>query len=60
MLACLLGRTVVSAFTTVWLGIDTDNNCDLVTDNWFVKGDDTKTRIFLERAITSTSSKATG
>lgn len=40
----------VSAFTRdlVWLGTDTDNNWDLVTDNWFVKGDDTKTRVCFE------------
>ena len=50
MLACLLGRSAVSAFTRdlVWLGTDTDNNRDLVTDNWFVKGDDTKTRVCFE------------
>ena len=32
----------------MWLGTDTDNNWDLVTDNWFVKGDDTKTRVCFE------------
>jgi len=40
----------VTAFSRdlVWLGTETDNNWDLVTDNWYVKGDETKTRVRFE------------
>ena len=40
--------SVQAARDLVWLGTETDNNWDLVTDNWFVKGDETKTRVCFE------------
>lgn len=49
MFVCLVGFAAV-AFTRdlVWLGTEADNNWDLVADNWFVKGDEAKTRVCFE------------